>query len=105
MSGNSIVRRIKIFPTQGNSIEITIEDARKLYEELHELFGEKKASPSPFPPMPPVIPPKDSSPPKQPWEDWNPWVPSKQYPWTQPAEDAKTTVRFGDIDPPTNKGE
>lgn len=61
-----------IFETEDETvIELSINEARKLYDQLKEVFGnESEPSPSaPMPPVPhPVSPPSDPSP--------EPWVPS-----------------------------
>lgn len=59
-------------------IELTIDEARELYRDLDELFGDE---PEPEPQVEPA-PPVDSTPepiPQDPWRPWNPWNPQVPY--------------------------
>ena len=61
----SIIKNIQFMTDDGNSTHvISIEDARKLYEELHELFGPTPVAVAPSEPYNPLIGPNPL----------NPWV-------------------------------
>ena len=63
---------IKIKTKNGTPIELTMEEARDLYEHFHELFGKKDAPSYPVPVVYPwYIPPYRYD------KDWNtPWTAS-----------------------------
>lgn len=53
----SIIKNIQFMTDDGNSTHvISIEDARKLYEELHELFGPTPVAVAPSEPYNPLKP-------------------------------------------------
>lgn len=55
----------------GQEQELTMEEARRVYCELSEVFGEKEVAPMPFPV--PVIP----------YPDPTPWTPTEPPWWNQ----------------------
>jgi hypothetical protein len=60
---------VKIF---GEPIELTVADAKKLYRELHELFGEEQPNYTPAPVFP------------WPQAPYSPYPPSTTLPSTSP---------------------
>lgn len=69
------IARIKIKNEDGEELELSIEEARKLFEQLKEMFKESTPTIAPIPapdqsPIEPFIPP------------WQPWPP---IPWNPPT--------------------
>jgi hypothetical protein len=66
----SILTNIEFVTNEGKESHVlSIEDAKKLYEELHELFG---PTPVPVAPSEPYTAPNTA--PYNPWIGPNPWV-------------------------------
>jgi hypothetical protein len=64
----SILTHIEFITDDGNDHSITIDDARALYKELHELFGEKQTTPvGPLQPYNPMVNPYTGTGPSSSW--------------------------------------